>query len=285
MSIDASKVKELRERMGLPMMECKRALEQAGGDIELAVENLRKAGAKAVQKLAGRDAKEGRVAGWISPDGKTGVLVTLRCETEPVANNEKFGAFVQELVGAVANGQPADEVALRATKLPSGRTVEEGLTDLVNFLRENITIGAFAKFTGDAIGQYLHFDGKKGAMVALSGVATSNEKVVTLGKDLCMHVVFSRPRALSRNDLDPAFIAKEKEIRLATLKNEPKNASKPAEILEKMIQGQMAKIYEESCFLEQPFIKSDKGASVAESLKTSGTGATLTRFVYMSTDS
>lgn len=257
--------------------------ETAGGDTELAIENLRKSGAKAVQKLAGREAKEGRIGYHVSDDGRTGVLVALRCETDPVASNEKFTTFVQELVAAVRNAKPADEAALRQSKTPSGSTVEEGLTELVNYLRENISIGKFAHFEGDAVVQYIHFDNKKAAMVAFTGGSTSDERVLALGKDLCMGIVFRPPRALSRDDLDPAFVAKEREIVLASLQNDPKNAKKPQQILEKIVEGQMAKLYQEVCFLEQPFIKDDK-ISVTEAVKQSGTGVQVKSFVYIATD-
>ena len=284
MAIDASKVKELRERTGLPMMECKKALVEADGDVDKAQDNLRKAGAKTQEKLAGREAKEGRVATYTSDDGKVGALVAIRCETEPVANNEQFQAFADAVVQVVASENPADADALGACALPGGGTVASGLTDLINSLRENISVGSFRRFENDAVAQYLHFDNKKAAMIALKGNSTSDEKVGALGKDLCMHVVFSQPKALAREDLDPAFVEKEKEIKLAQLKADPKNAKKPEEILEKIITGQMNKLYQENCFLEQAFIKDEKGASVADSVKNSGTGVTVEQYVYIATD-
>src|SRR5690606_10718861 len=252
-------------------------------DIELVIENLRKSGMKAVQKLAGREAKDGKVAVRVSDDGRRGALVALRCETEPVSNNEKFTAFLDALIATVYEQGPADEAALRSSRLPSGQTVEEGLTELVNFLRENISIGRFARFEADAVAHYLHFDNKKAAMVALSGGSLSNEKVVQLGKDLCMGIVFSPPQALRREDVDPAFVAKEREIALASLKNDPKNAKKPPEILEKIVEGQIGKLYQQIVLLEQPFIK-DPNLSVSEAVKQSGTGVEVKQYVYVATD-
>ena len=283
MAIDAAKVKELRERTGLPMMECKKALEEAGGDIEKSIEELRKRGAKAQEKLAGREARKGRIGNYVSDDGRIGALVTLRCETEPVANNDQFQVFVKQLVDIVVEERPADAESFKKCALPSGGTVADGLTELINQLRENMFLGPFARFEADAIGQYVHFDDKKAGMVALKGNSLSDEKVATVGKELGMHIVFSKPRALSRDDLDPEYLAKEKEIRLAAAKNDPKNAKKPPEILEKILEGQMNKLAKEICLLEQPFVKDDK-VSVEKHLKAIGAGVTIEKFIYAATD-
>lgn len=283
MAVDTAKIRELRERTGLPMMECKKALETAGGDLESAVENLRKAGAKAQEKLAGRKATQGRVGSQVSEDGRLGVLVTLCCETEPVANNDQFIAFLDDLVKTVVEQNPTDEAALASAKLPSGSTVEEGLTQLVNQLRENIQLGPFCRLEGDAIVQYVHFDNRKAGMVALAGVSVSDDAVVELGRDLCMHVVFTKPKSLDEGGLDPDLLAKEREIRIAAAKNDPKNAKKPAQIIEKIVDGQMKKYVQEVALLEQAFVKDDK-SSVRGHVEASGTGASVTGFFYAATD-
>jgi elongation factor Ts len=283
MAVEATKVKELREKTGLPMMECKKALEQSGGDVDKAYEELRKSGLKAQEKLAGRTADDGRVGSHISRDGKVGVLVALCCETEPVAKNEDFQKLLQDIVGVVAEKNPADLDALKALELPAGHTVQEGVTELVNKIRENITLGRFARFEADAVVQYVHFDNKKGAMVALKGGSIADAKVAEVGKDLGMHIVFSKPTALSRDKLDPKVVDKEREILLAAAKNDPKNAKKPAEILEKIIKGQVEKFVAAQCFLEQPFVKDEK-QSVEKYVKGSGTGVTVVDFAYVATD-
>lgn len=283
MAVDPESVKRLRELTGLPMMDCKRALEKAGGDVEKAHEELRKAGLKAQEKLAGRTAKEGKIGSHVSPDGKLGVLVALRCETEPVGKNEHFLAFLNDLVQVLARNDVKTLAELGALKLPSGETVASGVTELVNKIRENISIGQFARFQGDAIVQYVHFDGKKSAMVALKGGATSNAKVAEVGKELGMQIVFSPPASLNREALDPSLVNKEREIILAQLKNDPKNASKPEEILKKIIEGQVNQFIASKCLVDQPYIRDPK-QSVTQFVKASGSGVTIENYAYIATD-
>ena len=284
MGIDAKSVKELREKTGLPMMECKQALEKADGDISLAIDELRKSGAKAEAKLAGRKAEQGLIGSYVSEDGKLGALVSVCCETEPVANNEDFQKFVQDLVEVIRNAKPADKEALLAAPMAAGGSVKDGVTELINRLRENITIGNFSLIEADAVVQYVHFDNRKAAMVGLAGGSTSDEQVATLGKDLGMHVVFSIPQCLSRDKLDPEIIAKEKEIRLAAAQNDEKNANKPEEILEKIVDGQINKFIAGQCFLEQEFIRDEEKRSVEASVEASGTGVSVIDYCYIATD-
>ena len=284
MGIDAKSVKELREKTGLPMMECKQALEKADGDISLAIDELRKSGAKAEAKLAGRKAEQGLIGSYVSEDGKLGALVSVCCETEPVANNEDFQKFVQDLVEVIRDAKPADKEALLAAPMAAGGSVKDGVTELINRLRENITIGNFSLIEADAVVQYVHFDNRKAAMVGLAGGSASDEQVATLGKDLGMHVVFSVPQCLSRDRLDPEIIAKEKEIRLAAAQNDEKNANKPEEILEKIVDGQINKFIAGQCFLEQEFIRDEEKRSVGASVEASGTGVSVIDYCYIATD-
>ena len=284
MGIDAKSVKELREKTGLPMMECKQALEKTDGDISLAIDELRKSGAKAEAKLAGRKAEQGLIGSYVSEDGKLGALVSVCCETEPVANNEDFQKFVQDLVEVIRDAKPADKEALLAAPMAAGGSVKDGVTELINRLRENITIGNFSLIEADAVVQYVHFDNRKAAMVGLAGGSTSDEQVATLGKDLGMHVVFSVPQCLSRDKLDPEIIAKEKEIRLAAAQNDEKNANKPEEILEKIVDGQINKFIAGQCFLEQEFIRDEEKRSVEASVEASGTGVSVIDYCYIATD-
>ncbi len=284
MGIDAKSVKELREKTGLPMMECKQALEKADGDISLAIDELRKSGAKAEAKLAGRKAEQGLIGSYVSEDGKLGALVSVCCETEPVANNEDFQKFVQDLVEVIRDAKPADKEALLAAPMAAGGSVKDGVTELINRLRENITIGNFSLIEADAVVQYVHFDNRKAAMVGLAGGSASDEQVATLGKDLGMHVVFSMPQCLSRDKLDPELVAKEKEIRLAAAQNDEKNANKPEEILEKIVDGQINKFIAGQCFLEQEFIRDEEKRSVEASVEASGTGVSVIDYCYIATD-
>ncbi|HVR76223.1 MAG TPA: translation elongation factor Ts [Planctomycetota bacterium] len=288
-TVDSGKVKELREKTGLPMMECKRALEKTGGDVEKAYDELRKAGLKAQEKLAGRAANEGRTGSGISADGETGVLAALRCETESVGKTETFQKLLSDIVQAILEKPPANTAALEALPLPSGLSVKDSVTDLVNRIRENISIGRCARFEGDAVVQYVHFDGKKAAMVALQGGSIKDPRVVEIGKEICMHIVFSNlspettPQCLSRAEFDPRTLEREREILLATAKNDLRNAKKPEEILKKIIEGQVDKFVAARCLLEQPFIKDPK-QTVEAYLKASGTGVKITHFVYVATD-
>ena len=284
MGIDAKSVKELREKTGLPMMECKQALEKADGDISLAIDELRKSGAKAEAKLAGRKAEQGLIGSYVSEDGKLGALVSVCCETEPVANNEDFQKFVQDLVEVIRDAKPADKEALLAAPMAAGGSVKDGVTELINRLRENITIGNFSLIEADAVVQYVHFDNRKAAMVGLAGGSASDEQVATLGKNLGMHVVFSIPQCLSRDRLDPELVAKEKEIRLAAAQNDEKNANKPEEILEKIVDGQINKFIAGQCFLEQEFIRDEEKRSVGASVEASGTGVSVIDYCYIATD-
>jgi elongation factor Ts len=282
MAVDPEKVKVLRERTGLPMMDCKRALEKTGGNIEEAHDELRKAGYKAQEKLSGRASNEGRIASHTSADGSMGVLAALRCETEPVSKNEEFQAFLADIVHLVAAQGPKDTAALKALPLAGGGTVESRLTELVNKIRENINLGRFARFQAD-MGQYVHFDQKKASMVAFKGGKASDPKVAEVGRELCMHIVFSKPVCLSRDKMDPAVVAKEGEILLEAAKNDPKNAKKPEEILKKIVQGQVDKFVASKCLLEQPYMRDDK-ISIQQYLKNSGTKLEVVDFVYMATD-
>ncbi|MGQ9590256.1 MAG: translation elongation factor Ts [Planctomycetota bacterium] len=288
MAVDAGAVKELREKTGLPMMECKKALEKTGGDVEKAIEELRKQGLKAQEKLAGRKATEGRVGAYVSPDGKLGVLVALRCETEPVSKNDAFRALLAEIVDAAAKERPPDRAALESLVLSSGRTVAETVTDLVNKIRENISVGRCAILEGDAVVQYLHANEKKAAMLALKGGSASDPAIVEAAREIGMHIVFAHeapettPLALSKADLDPEIAAKEREILLAAAKNDPKNAKKPEEILRKIVEGQVDKFVAGKCLLEQPFVKDPKH-TVFQYLASHAKGAAIERFAYVAT--
>jgi elongation factor Ts len=283
MAVDPAKVKELRERSGCPMMDCKKALEKTAGDLEKAFDELRKAGLKAQEKLSGRAANDGKIGSYVSPDGKVGVLVALRCETEPVGKNEHFLGFLGDLVQAIAKHAPRDRAALESIKLASGETVGSALTELVNKIRENISIGKFARFEGDAIVQYVHFDKKKAAMVVFTGGATSDAKLVEVGKDLCMHIAHNKPESLSRDQIEKAVVDREREVLLATAKNDPKNAKKPEEIIKKIIEGQVEKFVAARCLLEQPFVKDEK-MTVTQYIKQAGVTAAVTKYVYVATD-
>ncbi|HNS00056.1 MAG TPA: translation elongation factor Ts [Planctomycetota bacterium] len=281
MAVDAKVVKELRELTGLPMMVCKKALQDSGGDVEAAREILRKQGQKVAEAKVDRATKEGRIAGFVSPAGTRGIMVPLFCETEPVARCEDFvalhEAIIARLKGMAAPPRTNDE--LLATPLGSGKTVRDALFEVVAKIRENIQIGPLAVVEGDAVFQYIHFDGRHGALVALKGADPADAAIQAVGKDLCMHVVFAKPRYLARKDVAPDIVAKEREILLAAAQTDPKFAQKPAEIQQKVVEGKLGQFYAERCFLEQPYIRDDK-IKVQAFVARDGKGAQIAAYAY-----
>jgi len=237
--ISAGLVKELRELTGLGMMECKKALTEAGGDLKKAEELLRiKSGAKA-SKAAGRIAAEGVIGAWLSPDATLGALVELNCETDFVAKNEDFVAFARELAEAVAKSDPADVAALSA--------FEERRKTLVQKIGENISIRRFARLQAKGkLALYLH-----GVKI---GVLVDVEGPEDLGKDLAMHISFAKPAYLAKGDVPADVVAREREIAAARAKE----SGKPPEIVARMVEGTVNKFLGEVTLLGQPFVKDDK---------------------------
>jgi len=243
--ITASMVKELREATGLGMMECKRALEEAGGDMKAASDLLRiKSGAKA-SKAAGRVAAEGVVSAWIAPDGKLGALIEVNCETDFVAKNEDFRAFAGKLARLVAEQNPRDVVALANFAL-DGSTVESIRQALVQKIGENISLRRFVRFTTDTgrLASYLHGT-RIGVLVQYAG---GDEQ---LGKDVAMHIAASKPVSVSKSDVPAELLAKEREIYAA----QAAESGKPANIIEKMVEGRIVKYLAEVTLHGQPFVK------------------------------
>jgi elongation factor Ts len=282
MAIDAKLVKDLRELTGLPMMTCKKALEEAHGDVEQARDILRKHGEKVMESRAGRQTKEGRVAGYVDPQGKFGILVSLRCESEPVAKCEDFMTFLNRIVEAMkkAKTPPMTTEDLLSLPLPPGKSVREGFTELVGKIRENIQIGDFKVLRGEAVFQYVHFDNRHGSMVVLKGANPADPALPEVGKNLCMHVVFARPRCLRREEVPSAEVEKEREILLAALESDPKQSKKPPEIRKKIVEGQLGRFYQERCLPEQPFVRDDK-ISVEQYLKQQAKGTAIETFCYV----
>jgi elongation factor Ts len=244
--ITAGLVKELREMTGLGMMECKKALAEAGGDLKKAEELLRiKSGAKA-GKAASRVAAEGVIGAYLSPDAKTGALVELNCETDFVARNDDFVAYAQVLAELVATKNPADIAALAA--YPG---IEAQRQSMVQKIGENISIRRFSQLhvqenSSARLSQYVH-NGRIGVLVEYEGADD-------VGKDVAMHISFSRPAYLAKSEVPADIVARERDILAARAKE----SGKPAEIAAKMVDGGLNKFLAESTLLGQPFIKDDK---------------------------
>ena len=244
--ITAAMVKELREATGLGMMECKKALEEVGGDLRKAEDLLRvKSGAKA-SKAAGRIASEGVIGMYVSADAKLGAMVELNCETDFVAKNADFLAFARGLAELVAKRNPADVTALASLEL-EGTQVEAKRQALVQKIGENMTIRRFHCIASPArIAHYVH-----GVKI---GVMVEYEGADEVGKDLAMHIAFAKPLYMSKADVPADIVAREREVLAARAKE----SGKPAEIAAKMVEGGLAKFLNEITLLGQPFVKDDK---------------------------
>jgi elongation factor Ts len=267
MEITAALVKELRERTGSGMMECKKALTETGGDIEAAVELMRKAGLAKADKKAGRIAAEGMIAAAIGKDGAYGAIVEVNCETDFVAKGDDFVSFSAEIAKLALAKRPADVEALANLSLPSGSTVEETRRNLIAKIGENIALRRLAVLegAGGKIAAYLHGN-RIGVLVAMKGGDEA------LAKDIAMHVAASKPVALGPDNVPADLIAKEKEIYRA----QAAESGKPADIVEKMVSGRVNKFLKEVTLLGQPFVK-NPDISVEQLLKERG--AAVSAFV------
>lgn len=243
-------VKELRERTGSGMMECKKALVEADGDMDLAIENMRKAGLAKADKKSGRIAAEGLIGVKTGSDNTAGVLIEVNCETDFVAKSEDFGSFVNQVTDALLAANPTSESELLDLKLKDGGAIDEARRAIIAKLGENITLRRFEQYRAGAEGGvacYLHGN-KIGVMVELAKADSE------LGKDIAMHIAASRPAYISENEVPADIIEKEKEI----FKAQSLESGKPADIIDKMINGQIRKFLAEITLLGQPFIKDDK---------------------------
>ncbi len=257
-AISAAMVKELRERTGLGMMECKKALVEADGDLDLAIENLRKSSGMKAAKKAGRVAADGVVR--VAVDGGQGTLLEVNSETDFVARDENFSNFADQVIAQAAASSETDVAALMAGELESAREA------LVQKIGENITVRRIAKIEGAVVGAYVHSNEKIGVLIGLSG---GDEAVA---KDIAMHVAAVNPMVINPDDVDPEVIEKKKEIFAA----QAENSGKPAEIIEKMIGGRIRKYLAEISLVEQPFVK-NPDQTVGQLAKEAG--ATITGMV------
>ncbi len=265
--ITAAAVKSLREKTGLPMMDCKKALTEAGGDEDAAVRALREAGIKTQLTRLGRETGVGRIAVHIEP-GKSGAMVELQCESPSVANHAEFKQFANDLAKQLATGKGAatgEELLAQPSPSVTGKTLGEVKDDMFNRMREVFNIGRLARIDGSA-GGYAHHDGSIAALVEVTGGTAD------AAKDVAMHVVASNPGAVSKEDLDPAVVQKEREILTEAARQE----GKPENIIAKMIEGRLRNFYAERVLNEQPFVKDDK-KTVAQYAKDAG--MTVKRFV------
>lgn len=261
--ITAALVKELRDMTGAGMMECKKALVEAEGEIEKAVDVLRTAGLASVAKKAGRATNEGTVMALVADCGMSGALVELNCETDFVGMNEKFKAYAEKIAQAVLANKPADLDALKASEI-DGETVDAVVTDAIHTLGENIQLSRFAYATQPegAVTSYIHGGGKIGVLVEFKLGDTSfatNDEFKRYGRDIAMQVAAANPVSATRESVDPATVEHEMNI----YKAQAAESGKPENIQEKIATGRLEKFYKENCLTEQPFVK-DPDQSVTQ---------------------
>lgn len=280
--IAASVVVKLRKMSGQGMMDCKKALEEANGDMDKAMEILRKKGLATLAKRAERETSEGAVISWQSPDGKEAALATLCCETDFVAKSDDFLQLAREIrdyIGSTTANEGAQSV-LQTTI--AGKTFQEVLTEVVSRTGEKMQVGDYARFRLDGaglIGTYVHFNNKVGTMVQIE---TSDAQVAQApalrqaALDIAMHITASKPIALDAASLDPEMVEREKAIYAAQVQN------KPPQVVERIVEGKLKKFYSDYCLLEQPFVKDDSktvAQVLAEAAKQAGGTASIKQFV------
>ena len=259
MAITASMVKELRELTGVGMLDCKKALAETDGDMEKAVEYLREKGLAASEKKAGRIASEGVCLSYLNDDKSVGVVVEVNSETDFVAKNPVFREYVLQVAVHIANSQAADVEALlaEAWKFDTSMTVAEALSSKVAVIGENLKIRRFEKYAKEGNGtivSYIHGGGRIGVMIEIA-CDNVTDAVEEMGKNVAMQIAALNPQFICVDDVPAEFVAKEKEILTQQAMNDPKNASKPANIIEKMIDGRLNKEMKEICLVEQPYVK------------------------------
>jgi elongation factor Ts len=260
MQITAAMVKELRERTGSGMMECKKALTEADGDIDAAIENMRKSGLAKADKKAGRVAAEGRIAIKISDDGKTAVIAEVNCETDFVSGGDDFLAFVNEVAATALENRPESVEALVELAIDGGQTIEEKRKEMVSKIGENIQVRRFELMQLDAgkFGSYLH-----GTRIGvLLGMENGNDDLI---KDVAMHIAASRPTCVTEEQVPAELLEKEREILIA----QAQDSGKPQDIIEKMVDGRIRKYLAEITLVGQPFVK-DPDKTVGALLKDEG---------------
>jgi len=282
--VNPTLVKTLREKTNAGMMDCKRALTEAGGDIDKAEALLRQKGIASAGKKASRHAKEGSVVSFIQPSGKVGVLVEINCETDFVAKNEIFTKFVKEITEETAASKAGNVAELLEAKNSTGILFKDAIATTIAALGENIVIRRFDRFqiaegTGGLVASYIHLQGKVGVLVEIScgsEATAKNEGFREIVKDITLQIAAAHPTVVSRDQVDPALVAAEREIYKAQVQGKPEN------IVEKIVDGKMDKFYSTACLLEQACIKNPDITVkdlVATKEKELGDKIGITRFV------
>jgi len=270
MAITASAVNELRKMTGAGMMDCKKALQETGGDMEAAIDFLRKKGQKISAKRADRDATEGAVIAKSSADMKTGVIVKLSCETDFVAKNDDFVALANKLADLALEHKPADLAAFNALPF-EGSTVSERLVEEIGKIGEKIEVPEYAIVNGEAVVGYIHAGNKLGVLVQLN--KTANDSIMAAGKDVAMQIAAMNPIAVNEDEVPEDVKKRELEIGMEQARAE----GKPEQILEKIAMGKLNKYFKDNTLLSQPFVK-DSSTTVGAMLNGIENGLTVESF-------
>lgn len=271
MTITAADVNKLRQQTGAGMMDCKKALVEAEGDFEKAVEILRKAGQKVAAKRADNETSEGVVLVNVSADGTSAKILALACETEPVSNVEDFKSLAQMVLEAGVAHDAQDPETLLNIKLEDGETVQDHITHLIGKIGEKIVVSDYAHVTGEKVVTYIHSNKKAAGIVSFSSVGGAD--VEEVGRDISMQIVAMKPVALSKTDVDPSVVEKEIEIG----KEQARQEGKPEAILEKIALGKLEKFFKENTLLSQQFVK-DPSINITQLLEQTQKGLTIDSF-------
>ncbi|NBA87170.1 elongation factor Ts [Emticicia sp. CRIBPO] len=271
MNITAADVNKLRQLTGAGMMDCKKALTEAEGDFDKAVEILRKAGQKVAAKRADNATSEGVVLVNVSADGKEAKVVAFACETEPVSKVEDFKNLANNILDSAVKNNAADTDALLASTLADGQSVQENITELVGKIGEKLVISDYSTITGEQVVAYIHSNQKAAAIVAFEN--TGGTDLTELGRDVAMQIVAMKPVGLDKDSVDPAVVEKEIEIG----KEQARQEGKPEAMLEKIALGKLAKFYKESTLLNQEFVK-DSSVTIAQLLEKTVKGLKISSF-------
>lgn len=294
MAVTPQQVRDLRDRTGVAIVDCKRALDECGGDLEAAVESLRRQGLAKAAKKASRETREGRIAIARAADERTVAMVEMNCETDFVARNDEFRALAEAAAAAAAAAPVAPTAdSLLTLSTDDGRTLSDRMSDAVHRIGENIRLGYVYRLEASQAGRtgfYLHHNARVGVVVALecgSEEAASHPAVADLAKNIAMHIAMAAPEVVSAEDLSEDRIARERELLLVTARQEKPDA--PAGAVEKIVEGRLAKFREEACLLEQPYIRDEKGKTkvgdlVREAASTLGTSVRVSAFKRYSLD-
>ena len=291
MAITAAQVKELREMTGAGMMDCKKALTSTDGDMDKAVEFLREKGLATAQKKASRIAAEGLCKTLVTEDGKKAVVVEVNAETDFVAKNAKFQAYVAQVAAQALTTTAADMDAFMDEKWAADEslTVKEALSSQISIIGENMSIRRFkqVKEENGFVASYIHAGGRIGVLLDVQ-TDVVNDAVKEMAKNVCMQVAALNPKYTSRNEVSADFIEHEKSILMAQIQNDPKEASKPEKVIQGMIQGRINKEMKEICLLDQVYVKAEDGKQsvaqyVAQVAKENGANIELKSFVRFET--